>query len=134
MGKIFYVFYLSLLIGFLLAIISFQSFWLEMRVNIGLLIPVYTAVFYAAFYSVMKRVEHINGKHKLFAFGSLLASSAASLMLLGPERIKVVPAAIVREGLNLVHVKYSYINLAICVFLLAGLIIILTQRVDHENK
>ena len=134
MGKIFYLFYLSALAGLFLAILSFQSFWLEMRVNIGLLIPVYAAVVFVALAYVLRREQRLRVRHKWFALGSLLATSAASLLILGFTRLKVVPAAIVREGLSLVHTPYSYLNVALGAFFLAGLLIIFGQKVDNEDK
>jgi len=133
-AKTFYVLYNSVVIALFCACLSFKNVWLEMRVNIGLLVPVYAAVVFAALWFALKGHARIGGRHKLLAVGNLLAAGTASLVILGFESIKVVPAAIIREGLNIVHVKFLYINLALCAFLVVGLIIILVQRVDHEKE
>jgi hypothetical protein len=127
------VFYSSVIIALFLACLSFKSVWLEMRVNIGLLVPVYAAVVFTAIWFALKGHARIKGKHKLLAVGNLIATGMASIMVLGPESIKVVPAAIIREGLGLIHTRFLYINLALCAFIVAGLILILVQRVGYER-
>ena len=128
MAKVVYIVYNSIVTALLLAIISFKSVWLEMRVNIGLLIPIYAAIVCIVLCIIHRNRNHLNRKHKLVTIVNLLISGAVSVLILGISSIKVVPAAIIREGLHLVHAKFLYVNLALCAFLTAGLIIILVQK------
>lgn len=134
MGRLFYMLYNSIVIALLLAFISFRSVWLEMRVNVGLLVPIYTAAIFLIFMFALRKKRGFSGKYKVFTVVNLLVTGIASTLVLGIQSMGVVPAAIIREGLKMAHTKFSYINIALCVFLAAGLLIILVQRVYNENN
>nr|AGS53096.1 hypothetical protein [uncultured bacterium contig00036] len=127
------MFYNSVVIALLLAFISFRSFWLEMRVNIGMLIPVYAAIVFVIFFFVSKNMRNFGGRYKMFTAINLLVSGIASTLILGAQSMGVVPAAIIREGLKITHTKILYINIALGMFLACGLLIILMQKACNEN-
>lgn len=132
--KKFSTLYNSIVIALLLSFLSFKNTWLEMRVNIGWLIPLYTIILYIIFYIISKRSKKVVIlKYKVLTIGNLIGCSIISAVILGIESIKIVPAAIIREGLMIRHVSLNTINVILVVFLIIGLLIILMQKKDDKK-
>ena len=132
MAKIIFMLYNSIVLALLLACLSFNNVWLEMRINIGWLIPPYVLILCFGFGLVLRKSPGINRNHKWFTLINILVSSAVSALILGIDSVKVVPAAIIREGLNLNTLSFGSLNIALGIFLMLGLIIILVQKVDQD--
>ena len=94
--KLFKIVYNSFLWAMTMAILCFKNEWLQMRVNTG------------------------------YIFGGLLILSTVVIwfVLYGSERMKVVPAALVREGIHQTRIPFSKINLILCIITVAGMFII----------
>jgi len=128
-AKILYMAYNSLVLALLFACASFRIVWLEMRVNIGLLLFAYIIVAFILFCIVLRKKKGFRSKYKLFTVINLAASSLLALIMLGAKSIAVVPAAFIREGLHATHLSFTHVNATLCTILAVGLVIILVQRV-----
>ncbi|MBB6215513.1 uncharacterized membrane protein (DUF485 family) [Anaerosolibacter carboniphilus] len=119
--KYFKMLYISFLWSVLFSVICFQSEWLEMRVNIGLLGFVMMVVFMLAGVLLDNKKGTMNDLLNMkFVFVNLVLSFGCMLLLLGLERIYVLPAAIIREGLHIRGVSFAAINSLILSFLVLG--------------
>ncbi len=134
MTKKFFIFYNSVILAFVLSFIGFKNVWLEMRVNIGMLVPIFTLILCVLFYLFSKNKNIITNKNKVMTLFNLLFCSVSSFLILGGKSLKVVPASIIREGFGITHVKFAYINNALIVLLVIGLIIIMIKKVDSKTN
>jgi hypothetical protein len=96
---------------------AFQNEWLEMRVNIGLIIP---AVMFlvTAVVLLMKKPLNLSGR---FTAVNLFVGVWAAFLILGSKRLLVVPAAMIREAIKMTDLGFSTINLVLIIGLIAGL-------------
>lgn len=98
----------SLIWSMALALTCFKSEWLEMRVNIGY-------VFFGAF-ALLSAALIMTSRKRNFNLSFVLTTACIitaalySLALYGFDRIRVVPASIIREGMNLTKLPFSTIN------------------------
>ena len=130
----FIIIYNSFIWGMLFSILAFQNKWLEMRINMGIIIPVVMILSLGIFtilrIKISKRWTYIINKGTLFSTVNTVVSVIIMILVLGIERIKIVPAAIIREGLNITRVHFSTIN----IFILATVIISLFMIVFSGIK
>jgi len=115
--------------GLLTAIIAFNNQWLEMRINIGYLIPAVMLVVLIAVLTSKKTVI-ITGK---FTAVNLFLCFILTYGVLGTKRLTVVPAAIIREAIKMTDVKFAAVNLFLVLCLTLGLITILLCRPKGEH-
>ncbi len=115
--RIFSLLYNGFIWGMLIAIMAFQNEWLEMRVNIGLIIP---AVMFlvTAVVLLMKKPLNLSGR---FTAVNLFVGVWAAFLILGSKRLLVVPAAMIREAIKMTDLGFSTINLVLIIGLIAGL-------------
>ena len=115
--RIFSLLYNGFIWGMLIAIMAFQNEWLEMRVNIGLIIP---AVMFlvTAVVSLIKKPLNLSGR---FTAVNLFVGVWAAFLILGSKRLLVVPAAMLREAIKMTDIGFSTINLVLIIGLIAGL-------------
>jgi hypothetical protein len=118
--KTFQIIYNSLIWGLIVAILAFQSVWLEMRMNIGIFVPI-VAIIAIIVLAMMKKGQLLTFK---FSLVNLLVGLIVSVFTLGFRRIMVVPASIVREGLGITQVSFSNMNIILMIILIGGLILI----------
>ena len=128
MIKIIFMLYNSLLLSFVLSVIAFKIQWLEMRMNIGILIPIFTTIIFCSFYFVSKLKIASVKRYKLFTSINLLLSLFIVYIFLGARGFLVVPASIIRELLSITTVSFMHINFAILFFLLTGFITIILGK------
>jgi len=107
------------------AITCFRSMWLQMRVNTGYIFYGCWLVFAILFATAMKRKSIKTGP--LFSVINMLIWISYALVLYGWERMQIVPASIIREGIGQRVLKFAVINQTIFGFLLIGLLIILVE-------
>ncbi len=122
---------LGFVLGFLLALWSARSVWLEMRFNIGTIIP--ATVLGCMLLSFCKRVRI---RYSIFLF--LQVIWVVVFFLIYPfetDALATIPACLLREGCLLAFVSLSWINLVLALILLAGNIIWMVQdRIDGPTR
>jgi hypothetical protein len=103
-------------LGILLSLLAGSWVWLEMRVNLGLLIPGMTLVCLA----VAARWENLFS-HRFFIFLQLLVI-AAFIAIYGfdPVALRVVPASFFRQGIQAPGMSLDAANVALVMILTAG--------------
>ena len=62
--------------------------------------------------------------NSLFTAGNLIVCSLIGFIMYGAERMKVVPAALIREGIHQTRIPFSKINLVLCIITVAGILMI----------
>ena len=122
MMKLFKIVYNSFLWAMTMAILCFKNEWLQMRVNTGYIFGGLLILSTVAVWFVFRKRENVFTS--LFTAGNLVVCSAIGLVLYGSERMKVVPAALVREGIHQTRIPFSQINLILCIITVAGMFII----------
>jgi len=123
--------YNGFILGLFFSIIAFQNQWLEMRMNVGLI--VFIAIFMSIILYIIALVKKksINKKSlKIFTLSSLATSFIITLVILGSKRITTLPASILREALGLTKLSFGTINALIISIILIGLIPILALNAD----
>ena len=121
--KYFNSIYNSFLWAMVVAITSFKSEWLEMRVNIGY-------IFFGAFLILSVILSLISKRKSLNLRGvvttvNLFACTIYGIILYGFERLKVVPASILREGIHENKIPFSTINWILLIIVVLGFVTII---------
>lgn len=122
MMKLFKIVYNSFLWAMTIAILCFKNEWLQMRVNTGYIFGGLLILSTMVVLFVFRKREDVF--HSLFTAGNLIICSVIGLLMYGGERMKVVPAALVREGIHQTRIPFSKINLILCIITVAGILII----------
>jgi uncharacterized membrane protein YdjX (TVP38/TMEM64 family) len=133
--KVFKLLYNSFIWGIIVAILAFQSEWLEMRVNIGIFVPLVMAL--CLIIRILLRKVKKENLLELSLKGTiinLLVCIAISLGILGVERIQVVPASILREGLKATSLSFNSVNMIILLIVIGGLVFFLFNNEEVEMK
>lgn len=114
--------YNSFLWSLVISVTAFTSEWLEMRVNIGtVLFGIWLLLFIIL--SFISRKKTFKNSF-IFTLVNLVICFIYGVILYGIERIGIVPGSIIREGLHMTSIKFSSINIALCILLLIGLVAI----------
>lgn len=126
------VFYNSFLWAMVIAITSFKSEWLEMRVNIGY-------IFFATFILLSVILSTIpKGKQLklsgVFTTANLIICTIYAMILYGFHRLKVVPASIIREGIHRNKIPFSIINWVLLIIIILGLVLIIIFDKSKQKK
>ncbi|KMT22513.1 hypothetical protein [Clostridium cylindrosporum] len=130
--KYFNILYNSFLWSLVIALTSFKSEWLEMRMNIGLLLfGVWIALFIILSLISIKKTLNMSF---IFSIINLIVCLGYLAVLYGIERLSIVPASIIREGLNMTSVSFNTINTVLIVFLLVGLVIIFFTSASNKKR
>lgn len=122
MMKLFKIVYNSFLWAMTIAILCFKNEWLQMRVNTGYIFGGLLILSTMVVLFVFRKREDVF--NSLFTAGNLIICSVIGLLMYGGERMKVVPAALVREGIHQTRIPFSKINLILCIITVAGILII----------
>ncbi len=133
--KMFRLLYNSFIWGMFISILAFQNEWLEMRINIGMFIPIVMALCLIVG-TLLKKMgkEHLLQLNLIATIINVLACSIISLAVLGIERMQVVPASIVREGMKVTNISFDSINIILLLLLIVGLTICFFERDGIEMK
>ncbi len=120
----------GIVLGYLLALLLGRSVWLEMRFNIGLVIPGFTLL--CILLSFWKRITL---RYSVFFILELL-SVAASLLIYRFESgaLLVIPACLFREGCSLSSVSLGTINIILALILFAGNFIWMFYEIDWKLR
>lgn len=124
--KYFSALYNSFLLSLLIALLSFKSEWLEMRINIGLILFAVWIVLFIVL-ALITKVKKFPMSFN-FTLANICFCLILSFILYGGKRLSIIPASIIREGLHITSVSFSIINTIITVFLALGLITIFIKR------
>ena len=122
MMRLFKIVYNSFLWAMTIAILCFKNEWLQMRVNTGYIFGGLLILLTMVVLFVFRKWEDVF--NSLFTAGNLIVCSVIGLIMYGGERMKVVPAALVREGIHQTRIPFSKINLILCIITAAGILII----------
>lgn len=126
------ILYNSFLWALVVSMTSFKSEWLEMRVNIGFILWALWLVLFTVI-SLFSRKKTIRIGFTFSAL-NLVVCSIFGLLLYGVQRLAVVPASIIREGLHITKISFFSINMGLCGFLLAGIIMLFVERFQKSNE
>ena len=122
MMKLFKIVYNSFIWAMTIAILCFKSEWLQMRVNTGYIFGGLLILSTVAVWFVFRKRENVF--NSLFTAGNLIVCSLIGFIMYGAERMKVVPAALIREGIHQTRIPFSNINLVLCIITVAGILMI----------
>lgn len=126
------IIYNSFLWAMVIAITCFKNEWLQMRVNMGyilaasfiLLVVVLTLVF-------RKRVCKMN---TVFTVSNLIVCTVYGMIVYGFQRLQIVPAALIREGIHQTRIPFSTINIVLLLVVVVGVIFIGTIDILRSKK
>jgi hypothetical protein len=118
--------YNGFILGFLFSILAFQNQWLEMRINVGLIIflTIFISIILYIITLLKKKVIYIK-KLRVFTLCSLFSSFIITFLILGSKRIITLPASILRESMGLTQVSFGTFNIIILLIILIGIVPIL---------
>lgn len=116
----------SFLWSIVISITIFNNTWIEMRVNVGLVLFLCWATIFIV--GVIIRCQW----RLRFCIINFVICMIYSLILLGGERLKVVPAAIIREGLGFTNISFSIINITVSIFI--TLLFLLILFIEFQNR
>jgi len=122
--KYFVIIYNGFIWGLLAAVMAVNSLWLDMRINLGLIIPLVILISIIAGLTAGKQVVI----KRNFTLANLILCFMLTFLVLGGERLAVVPASIIREGIKITSIGFPVINLALILSLALGLILICMWR------
>jgi hypothetical protein len=106
----------GVVLGYFLALLLGRSVWLEMRFNIGLMIPVCTLA--CILFSVWKRITI---RYSFFLFLELLTVVTFLFVYrFEMDAFLVIPGCLLREGCRLNFVGLGFINIFLGIILFAG--------------
>lgn len=124
--------YNTFLWALVFAITCFKSEWLEMRVNVGYILFI-TFVVLTVILSIYLRKKDLQLNLK-FTIINIAICFIYGNFIYGFKRLQVVPASIIREGINMTRVPFSKINLILLIILVLGLLLILfSDRKEYKS-
>lgn len=120
--------YNGFILGLFFSVLAFQSEWLEMRMNVGI-ITFITIIVSIIIYTVavIKKKRFHKKNLKIFTLGSLLTSFIIAFAILGAKRITTLPASVFREALGLTNIRFGIINIVLLIILF-GIVPILVSK------
>ena len=124
------IIYNSFLCALTIATICFKNEWLQMRVNMGLIFFGLWIVLSVAGAIFSKRKDFWNWKSTT---ANLIICTLIGILLFGFARMKVVPAALIREGLNQTKIPFHQINVVLLVITVAGYFSILIADLKKKR-
>lgn len=118
--------YNGFILGFLFSILAFQNQWLEMRINVGLIIFITIFISIILYIITLLKKKVIDTKKlRVCTLCSLVGSFLITFLILGSKRIITLPASILRESMGLTQVSFGTLNIIILLIILIGILPIL---------
>lgn len=130
--SIFYSLFNSFIYAMFISVFLFKCMWLQMRVNVGFIFLVLFAILFLLFLFVIGRKKSSLGKF-LFSILSMIIMGVVLYLTIGIERLKVIPAAIIRTGIRNTSLPFDIINRGILIYI-AVLVILMLINVDFSKK
>ncbi|MCG9966771.1 hypothetical protein L9W92_01695 [Pelotomaculum terephthalicicum JT] len=127
--KFFVIIYNGFIWGLLVAIIAINSFWLDMRISVGLIIPIAILISVIAGLLAKKQVIISRG----FTLVNFILCFMLAFLVLGGKRLTVVPASIIRESIRMTSIGFPVINQVLILFFSLGLILIWIWRPTSKH-
>ncbi|WP_434798978.1 hypothetical protein [Terrisporobacter vanillatitrophus] len=126
------IMYNTFLWALVFAITCFKSEWLEMRVNVGYILFIAFGVLTVILTAYLRKKDlQLNFK---FTIINIAICFIYGNFIYGFKRLQVVPASIIREGINMTRVPFSKINMILSIILILGLLLILlSDRKEYNN-
>lgn len=110
--------YNGFVLGLFFSVLAFQSEWLEMRMNVGIIIFIIIIISIIIYTVAVVKKKRFHKKNlKIFTLGSLLTSFIIAISILGAKRITTLPASIFREALGLTNISFGIINTVLLIIL-----------------
>lgn len=126
------IMYNTFLWALVFAITCFKSEWLEMRINVGYILFITFGVL-TVILSIYLRKKDLQLNFK-FTIINLVVCFIYGNFIYRFKRLQVVPASIIREGINMTRVPFSKINMILLIILILGLLLILlSDRKEYKN-
>lgn len=126
------IIYNSFLWAMTAATLCFKNEWLQMRVNTGFIFFGLFAVLSVVFCMIFRKKEvRFNW---LFTLCNLVVCTLVGLLAYGFDRMKVVPAALLREGIHQTRIPFAQINTVLLGCTLAGAIVIVAVDLLKNRK
>ena len=125
-------FYNAALWGMFLSVLLFQNTWLEMRINLGFVFFALVLVLFVA-QVFIRPLRRLCGNPAVATF-SLIVVTIVCWLMLGTERVKIIPASILREGLMMPRLSFSLINFMMEAFITLGWMLIEFLYRGHERS
>lgn len=126
------IMYNTFLWALVFAITCFKSEWLEMRVNVGYILFIAFGLL-TVILTVYLRKKDLQLNFK-FTIINIVICFIYGNFIYGFKRLQVVPASIIREGINMTRVPFSKINMILSIILILGLLLILlSDRKEYNN-
>ena len=121
--------YNGFVLGLFFSVLAFQSEWLEMRMNVGLIIFITIIMSIIIYIAALVKKKRIHKKNlKIFTLGSLGTSFIITFVILGAKRITTLPASIFREALGITNISFGIINIVVLLIILLGIVPILAYK------
>lgn len=114
-----------------LALTLFQNYWLQMRVNTGHIFLIAWPVLILLFIFIFRKNKQRFGLP--FTIINVFVCCIYVLTLYGLQRIQIVPASILREGLHLGRIPFGTINAAVGIFILVGLLVVIYSSIRRKK-
>lgn len=130
--RYFNIIYNSFLWSLVIAITSFKSEWLEMRVNIGYIFFA-SLILLAVNLSLIARTKQLK-LSGVFTTANLFICTIYGIIIYGFQRLKVVPASIIREGIRMNKIPFSVINWILLSIIILGLVLIIIFDKSKQKK
>ena len=126
--RLFTLIYNSLIWGLLVAVMATNSLWLDMRIQVGLIIP--SVMFISVMLGLITKNKLIGTAG--FTSVNLSLCFILTFLVLGTQRLAVLPASIIRETLTMTSLSFSVINWGLISSLTLGLIVIWTSKLRNS--
>ncbi|MGV8981016.1 hypothetical protein [Clostridium sp.] len=130
--KYFNIIYNSFLWALVIAITSFKSEWLEMRLNIGYILFA-TFLLLSVILGTMPRRKQLK-LSGIFTTVNLFICTTYAMILYGFQRLQVVPASIIREGIHMNKIPFYIINWVLIIIIISGLILLIIFDKSKQKK
>ena len=129
--KLFVYIYNGFVLGLFFSVLAFQSEWLEMRMNVGIIVFL-TILLSIILYTIsfVKRKSTYKKSLKVFTLSSIFISFFITFVIRGAKRITTLPASILREALGQSNISFATFNVVILLLILLGIVPILAYKTD----
>lgn len=125
--------YNAFLWALVITITCFKSEWLEMRVNMGYILFV-TFIVLTVILSIYLRKKNLQLNFK-FTIINLVICFVYGNLIYGFKRLQVVPASIIREGINMTRLSFSTVNMVLLIIsILVLLLILFSDKKSNRNS
>ena len=114
------------------ATLFFKWEWLQMRVNTGL-------IFFGLWIALTLGLVLVSRKKEIdlcwkFTAGNLVVCTLIGLVVYGFSRMQIVPAALLREGINQTRIPFGTVNIVLLAVTVGGFAAILAGDLMKKNK